>query len=307
MDSSRLLVITSAAAVLALAVPAAAQQATAEMHAVSAEGIGEAVGTVQLADSAEGLVIQHGSPATCRRAPHGFHLHSRGQLRAGARTTRVEMTAAQAAAGHYDPDNTGRHAGPEGDGHKGDLPVLEVAADGTAQVTLTAPRLTVADAQRARAHDPCRRRQLQRRAQAARRRRGAHRLRRRRIDQRRIDGVTRHSAGRRSFGAQAELGDLAPAVEADRRVRQPGAAAGVAPHLAVAPQAGVQVPVARQMRDQRAPARQAQLTAVAVAAQIQVVARRRRPRPAISGEWASTIPNAWPDRAPPARRSAAGV
>jgi Cu-Zn family superoxide dismutase len=28
----------------------------------------------------------------------------------------------------------------------GDLPVLEVAADGTAQLTLTAPRLTVPDA-----------------------------------------------------------------------------------------------------------------------------------------------------------------
>ena len=43
--------------------------------------------------------------------------------------------------------DTGRHAGPEGNGHKGDLPVLEVAADGSARVTLTAPRLTVADAQ----------------------------------------------------------------------------------------------------------------------------------------------------------------
>ena len=46
MDSNRLLVITSAAAVMALAVPAAAQQATAEMQAVSAEGIGEQVGTI---------------------------------------------------------------------------------------------------------------------------------------------------------------------------------------------------------------------------------------------------------------------
>jgi Cu-Zn family superoxide dismutase len=57
------------------------------------------------------------------------------------------MAAAMAAKGHYDPEDTKKHAGPEGDGHKGDLPVLEVAADGTAQVTLTAPRLKVADAQ----------------------------------------------------------------------------------------------------------------------------------------------------------------
>jgi Cu-Zn family superoxide dismutase len=57
------------------------------------------------------------------------------------------MAAAMAAKGHYDPDDTKKHAGPEGEGHKGDLPVLEVAADGTAQTTLTAPRLKVADAQ----------------------------------------------------------------------------------------------------------------------------------------------------------------
>jgi Cu-Zn family superoxide dismutase len=145
MDSSRLLVITSATTVMALAVPAAAQQATAEMHAVSAEGIGEEVGTVQLADSAEGLVIQtdlSGLPP----GPHGLHLHSEGSCEP-AQNDQGQMAAAMAAKGHYDPDSTGKHAGPEGEGHKGDLPVLEVAADGTAQVTLTATRLKLADAQ----------------------------------------------------------------------------------------------------------------------------------------------------------------
>jgi Cu-Zn family superoxide dismutase len=145
MNSYRLLLITSAAAVLALAVPAAAQQASAEMHAVSADGIGEAVGTIQLADSAEGLVIQtdlSGLPP----GPHGLHLHSEGSCEP-AQNDQGQMAAAMAAKGHYDPDSTKKHAGPEGDGHKGDLPVLEVAADGTAQETLTAPRLKVADVQ----------------------------------------------------------------------------------------------------------------------------------------------------------------
>ena len=144
MGSIRVLVITGAAAGMALAVPAAAEEATATMHAVSAEGIGEEIGTIQLADSAEGLTIEidlNGLPP----GAHGFHLHTEGSCEP-APNDQGEMTAAQAAAGHYDPDNTGRHVGPEGDGHKGDLPVLEVAADGTAQVTLTAPRLAVADA-----------------------------------------------------------------------------------------------------------------------------------------------------------------
>jgi Cu-Zn family superoxide dismutase len=48
---------------------------------------------------------------------------------------------AGAAGGHFDPDNTGKHLGPMGEGHLGDLPVLEVANDGTASQTLTAPRI----------------------------------------------------------------------------------------------------------------------------------------------------------------------
>jgi superoxide dismutase, Cu-Zn family len=144
MGSIRVLVITGAAAIMALAVPAAAEEATATIHAVSAEGIGQDIGTIQLADSAAGLVIQT-DLSDLPPGPHGFHLHSQGSCEP-AHNDQGQMTAALGAGGHYDPDNTGRHAGPEGDGHKGDLPVLEVAADGTAQVTLSAPRLTVAEA-----------------------------------------------------------------------------------------------------------------------------------------------------------------
>jgi Cu-Zn family superoxide dismutase len=144
MGSIRVLVITGAAAIMALAVPADAEEATATIHAVSAEGIGQDIGTIQLADSAAGLVIQT-DLSDLPPGPHGFHLHSQGSCEP-AHNDQGQMTAALGAGGHYDPDNTGRHAGPEGDGHKGDLPVLEVAADGTAQVTLSAPRLTVAEA-----------------------------------------------------------------------------------------------------------------------------------------------------------------
>jgi Cu-Zn family superoxide dismutase len=144
MGSIRLLVITGAAAGIGLAAPAAAEEATAAMRAVSAEGIGEEIGTIRLADGADGLTIET-DLSDLPPGAHGFHLHTEGDC-APAHNDQGEMTAAQAAAGHYDPDSTGKHAGPEGDGHKGDLPVLEVAADGTARVSLTAPRLAVADA-----------------------------------------------------------------------------------------------------------------------------------------------------------------
>jgi superoxide dismutase, Cu-Zn family len=50
-----------------------------------------------------------------------------------------------AACGHYDPANTGKHLGPLGEGHKGDLPALTVDPDGSATKDLIAPRLKASD------------------------------------------------------------------------------------------------------------------------------------------------------------------
>lgn len=65
---------------------------------------------------------------------HGFHIHDKPSC------DQVGM----AAAGHYDPRNTGKHLGPYNDnGHLGDLPVLEVDKNGMANKPVLAPRLTV--------------------------------------------------------------------------------------------------------------------------------------------------------------------
>jgi superoxide dismutase, Cu-Zn family len=56
-----------------------------------------------------------------------------------------QPAAGMAAGGHYDPANTGKHLGPHGEGHKGDMPVLTVDASGKATQAVVAPRLTVAD------------------------------------------------------------------------------------------------------------------------------------------------------------------
>ena len=56
-----------------------------------------------------------------------------------------KAVAALAAGGHLDPSNTGKHEGPYGKGHLGDLPVLYVGADGKAMLPVLAPRLKVAD------------------------------------------------------------------------------------------------------------------------------------------------------------------
>ena len=66
---------------------------------------------------------------------HGFHVHENPDC----------GMAGQNAGGHYDPANTGRHEGPNGNGHLGDLPTLTVAEDGTATVPVVARRIRVSD------------------------------------------------------------------------------------------------------------------------------------------------------------------
>ena len=117
---------------------AAATELRAEMHRATPSGPGDAVGTVTIADGAQGAVFKanlKGLPP----GPHGFHVHENGSCQPA--TANGETVPAGAAGGHFDPQNTGKHAGPQGDGHLGDLPVLTVAADGDANETLTAPRI----------------------------------------------------------------------------------------------------------------------------------------------------------------------
>ena len=55
------------------------------------------------------------------------------------------MGSGLAAGGHFDPAKAGRHEGPKGQGHLGDLPILVVDKSGIAKKSVTVPRLSVAD------------------------------------------------------------------------------------------------------------------------------------------------------------------
>lgn len=74
---------------------------------------------------------------------HGFHLHEKGDC--GAKEKDGKMVPGLAAGGHYDPQQTGRHEGPYGHGHLGDLPVLWVEQDGTGSRPVLAQRPALAD------------------------------------------------------------------------------------------------------------------------------------------------------------------
>jgi len=55
-----------------------------------------------------------------------------------------QMQAGIAAGEHYDPDHKKSHKGPQGMGHKGDLPALESKSEAIDQ-TVTAPHLRIAE------------------------------------------------------------------------------------------------------------------------------------------------------------------
>lgn len=141
-------------AVMALAVSlplcslAHAADPVATMNKVAAEGVGEEIGTIRVTKSADGAVFNvnlKGLPP----GPHGFHIHANGDC--GPGPVNGATAAAGAAGGHLDTDHTGKHEGPGGQGHIGDLPVLEVLADGTATKSLIAPRIKDVEALRGHA------------------------------------------------------------------------------------------------------------------------------------------------------------
>ena len=137
-------VVTLAAAIIVIRVGAAhAASETITMNAIDANGIGKQIGTLMLSDTQGGLQI---TPHLAGLPPgdHGFHVHVNPDCGPGPGPN-GQPAAGMAAGGHYDPANTGKHLGPYGEGHKGDMPVLTVDASGNATKAVVVPRITVAD------------------------------------------------------------------------------------------------------------------------------------------------------------------
>ena len=124
----------------ALASNALAQEVT--LHKVSAEGVGEAIGTVDIEQTKYGLLFTP-KPNGLTPGVHGFHVHANGSCEPGV--SEGKTVAAGAAGGHLDPQKTGKHLGPYGEGHLGDLPAIYVDEKGNADYSVLAPRLKSLD------------------------------------------------------------------------------------------------------------------------------------------------------------------
>lgn len=128
-------------AIITLLACAGAQAATenVEMNLVTSQGVGQAIGSVTISETAKGLEFTPNLKAL-PPGEHGFHVHANGSCQPAIKEGKA--SAAESAGGHYDPHKTGKHEGPEGAGHMGDLPLLVVNNDGNATTSVIAPRLT---------------------------------------------------------------------------------------------------------------------------------------------------------------------
>ena len=124
------------------ALPAFAAESVVQVNLVNEQGIGNAIGTVTISEGPQGLTF---TPKLTGLTPgeHGFHVHQNPDCAAGVKDGKT--VPGLAAGGHFDPGTSGKHEGPAGKGHLGDLPALMVEADGMAVKPVTAPRLKMAD------------------------------------------------------------------------------------------------------------------------------------------------------------------
>ena len=119
-----------------------AEEVVVKMCLINSEGIGTPIGTITITTSQYGTIF---TPNLSGLSPglHGFHVHENPSC--GPAEKNGKMVPGLSAGGHYDPARTGKHEGPYGTGHLGDLPALYAHADGTATHPVLAPRIKIAD------------------------------------------------------------------------------------------------------------------------------------------------------------------
>lgn len=137
---NRALFCLAAAAALFAPAAASADTATATINAITADGVGAAIGTATITDSKDGAVFV--VEVKGLSGERGFHVHEKGDCGPGEKDGKKQ--AGLAAGPHFDPAKAGKHAGPHGGGHAGDLPKLALKESGE-KVTVTAPHVKVAD------------------------------------------------------------------------------------------------------------------------------------------------------------------
>ena len=111
------------------------------MHNLYEDGVGEKIGYLYLYDTDAGLAVESRGLPIPRDGYHGMHIHEFGDLTPSTKPSGEKVRGGNAGL-HYDPENSGYHAGPFGRGHRGDLPKILVR-NGEWNGIVVAPRLSL--------------------------------------------------------------------------------------------------------------------------------------------------------------------
>ncbi|KIL98429.1 Superoxide dismutase Cu-Zn precursor [Paramagnetospirillum magnetotacticum MS-1] len=112
------------------------------INAINTEGVGAIIGSVKVKDGKGGMTVTP-KLSGLTPGPHGFHVHENPSCQ--PKEQDGKMVPGLSAGGHFDPAKAGKHEGPWGHGHQGDLPALAVNGDGNATDAVVASMLKVAD------------------------------------------------------------------------------------------------------------------------------------------------------------------
>lgn len=110
-----------------------AEQTTDIMMVELKNGEDKKVGTAELKQEAEGVVIKL-EASDLPPGTHGFHIHEAGKC---------EAPTFESAGGHFNPTNANHGFDDEKGPHAGDLPNLEVGEDGTVDIEVVAENVTL--------------------------------------------------------------------------------------------------------------------------------------------------------------------
>jgi Cu-Zn family superoxide dismutase len=135
--------LLAAALALLFAATLLAQMAPITAHAAMVDAKGNSVGTATLTQSTGGVRIT-ATLTGLTPGTHAIHIHTVGKCEAPAFTT---------AGMHFNPDNKQHGMKNPMGAHAGDLPNFDVAADGTANVSLLAAHVTLLEGPNSLFHD----------------------------------------------------------------------------------------------------------------------------------------------------------
>ena len=112
---------------------------TSDIVELNENGAGEKFGTITVTETADGISIEvKASGLKSKAGQVGFHLHEKNSPEPTT-DANGNLVVGGGLGGHWDPDNTQKHAGPDGDGHRGDLDALTINDDGSInQVVISA-------------------------------------------------------------------------------------------------------------------------------------------------------------------------